>query len=127
MSEVKELVIGWLAALRSDNYKQGKCCLKTTLIDPGGTIPEEAYHCCLGVLCEIAKIPELGGHHNGQAIMFEDQIKGTTTNYLPTSLANKIQMDFGYQQELAKMNDNGLSFEEISNSIEKYYTQKGVL
>ena len=39
-----ELKAKWLAALRSDEYKQGKYCLNI-----------EGEFCCLGVLCDIAK------------------------------------------------------------------------
>lgn len=43
--EVKDL---WIAALRSDDYKQAKGVLQ------GYTKGKELGHCCLGVLCDLA-------------------------------------------------------------------------
>ena len=40
--------IEWTGRLRSDRYTQGQGALKTADVDGN------AYHCCLGVLCEIA-------------------------------------------------------------------------
>ena len=46
----RELLNKWIDALRSGEYEQGNgvLCLESA------TEPEKLFHCCLGVLCEVA-------------------------------------------------------------------------
>lgn len=46
----REVLVPWLAALRSGRYTQGRNYLWTRDNQTGST-----YHCCLGVLCELAR------------------------------------------------------------------------
>lgn len=109
---VKEL---WVAALRSGRFKQTK-----------GRLKFNKEHCCLGVLCELAKEDGLG---------LEEQVLATSTifgsgkdteiGYLP-----KMVMDWAWMKtndgswledcrSLAELNDDGASFEKIAKVIEE--------
>lgn len=98
----RELAERWAAALRSGKYKQGKNALRTG---------KDTY-CCLGVLCDIQgiEIP----HGAGTLGAFEN-CAGLK------SLVGKLPTEQRYQ-DLAMLNDNGVTFRDIANLIEKYWS-----
>lgn len=116
--EVKQL---WVAALRSDNYKQGIRNLRI-----------RDNFCCLGVLCDLFdNTLWVGVMGNTGVFTFLD-----TRAVLPGKVSQWAELGNSQLQEgnpisisismddnlssLIKMNDNGSSFEEIADVIEKY-------
>lgn len=82
--------MGWVQALRSGEYQQTRCRLVDTI-----------GHCCLGVLAD--QFGMIGACEEG--IFF---------------VGGECQcLGLGAQQELSSMNDNGKSFEQIADYIEK--------
>ncbi len=118
MSEEKQLVLDWIKALNSGEFKQGMGSLKTI------TREGEVRHCCLGVLCEIAKIKEdaLFALVDGSTVV---EFKGHAKTFLPEHLANKISLSWSVMNDLAKLNDKGYDFKYISEEIKRYYFNKG--
>jgi hypothetical protein len=114
----KQELKSWTDALRSGEYTQGKMALKG--IHPDGYFS----HCCLGVLCEIQDIPQERGCH---CYRFDNY-----SVLLPNSLAVKFGSNNGNFKEidmppiggfhsLARANDEGVSFAEIADHLDKYY------
>lgn len=112
----------WVEALRSGEYTQGSEALYR--------IDENSF-CCLGVLCDIRR-KELN-----QDFSFFDEILEDTggEEYLPRQIVDWAEFsinyvsrcDFGYRVEipenkevLDQLNDDGVSFLEIADKIEKY-------
>jgi len=97
-----ELKAKWVVTLRSGNYQQS-----------GGQLRDSNnYCCCLGVLCDIAepsgwKNMDWGFFHNGH-------------DCLPSyRFLSRIGLPLGSANELAHMNDHGVSFAEIADWIEQ--------
>ena len=98
----------WVAALRSGQYNQIK-----------GHLHSDSGFCCLGVLCDIVdasawtkdKYKTIFGHAAGNISFPAD------------SVLNFIGLGDGHIDhpfwELARMNDDGASFRDISDEIEK--------
>lgn len=130
----------WVEALRSGKYRQGKMALKTK--SKRGTV----RHCCLGVLCELYN----KNHKNKLKVKKNtnpcDQIEGSPNTTVfeydsyPKTLPDKVKNWAGIDENtgqflrgdgyevknqklfhLADMNDQGASFKEIANFIEKRY------
>jgi len=113
----------WVDALRNGNYKQGSNFLRV----------DDCY-CCLGVLCDI-----MGGnwdydkglneckHKNNDTLNPEStyyyiDYKDITDNVLlPSSLTTQCKLPSKDQQRLATMNDEGFTFKQIADVIEKDY------
>ena len=102
----------WIAALRSGKYTQGKGSL-CRRDDEGNE-----YHCCLGVLCEVAKIKKV---FKGKYVVTYG-VQGQKT------AAPKEAVDFVglstsvgefYGGALTTLNDSYVGFERIANLIEK--------
>lgn len=119
----------WAAALRSKRYKQGmgKLC---TLSMQGG----ESKYCCLGVACELYQdatdnsldTSALSGsdterkYYNGQSNYLPDKVKdwlGLDTVY--GTLESPLIIGDKTVSNLAWGNDNGLTFNQIADIIEK--------
>lgn len=108
----------WIAALRSGDYKQGKWYLKR--IDEENNV----FHCCMGVLCEIKKLPSLGydgaydekGNRIGAASKFAESIDSA---YNFTAMPpNYWDID---KEDLASFNDTiGMTFDQIADWIEYF-------
>lgn len=117
----------WLKALRSGEYKQGKGALKTN----------DDKFCCLGVLCDLyqkeheeAKWVDSTDKNLSEGTnkdLFEDG-HGSVRAGIPTDAVirwagmkepNPKVGSFG-GSTLAKLNDNGSTFDEIADLIEKY-------
>ena len=102
----KQLKNKWVKALRSGKYVQTQGVLKERL--PGNN---KYAHCCLGVLGELCGVTSMTG---SQSILIKGLgLKGITK--VPKDfLENSILQD-----TLAEMNDDGYSFTEIADYIEK--------
>ena len=108
----------WIAALRSDDFKQTTSCLR----DFDG-------HCCLGVACEVYRREAGEGHWNKEYTQFRTEYifmtaEGKYTACLPPIVAKwlGLRSTSGHNKNtlttLAVMNDEGFSFEEIANALE---------
>ena len=89
----------WIEALRSGEYQQATGKLK------GTNIHGETRFCCLGVEQHIH--PEQCALVNSDATLY---VRGVGEQRLPDT----------WQGGLANLNDNNVTFEEISNVIETY-------
>lgn len=104
----KELKAKWVAALRSGEYKQGRGALCNT--DCNGN----KSYCCLGVLADVSGDPRWDGK------LFND-----SNAYLKIDADTHLRMTGGAlisaeaQRRLGQLNDEGVSFYEIANHIEK--------
>ena len=95
----------WVKALRSGEYKQGRCSLRDVT----------DCHCCLGVLCDLHgdkwdKLPDGSGwRYDGIGIL-----------YLPDSVRKwaDIPLNEPHTSKLMGMNDQGVPFAEIADYIE---------
>ena len=99
----------WVKALRSGNYAQGKGNLRTF----------DDKYCCLGVLCDIGQRKAWTRRDDSYMYHYEH---GGNTSYtaLPGSGINTvIGISASSESALMIMNDNGDSFEEIADYIEK--------
>jgi hypothetical protein len=94
----------WIKALRSKKYTQGTGQLKRGRIEP--------EHCCLGVLCELAKAEGVISSYRG------------TDGYLPLKVGEwaglaALNPRIG-KRTATSLNDTGKSFTEIAERIEKH-------
>jgi len=106
----------WLHALRSDKFKQGRDYLH-----------KDGKHCCLGVLCELAVDagvidsfkaegrPTIYGGYDEATLPQEVQDWAGLTEDIPVV---SVEID-DEEQHLASLNDNGWTFKEIADVIEK--------
>jgi hypothetical protein len=96
----------WVGALRSGKYLQGQ----SYLVQRHEDREDDVYlHCCLGVLAECAARPT--GSLFGQETL--DDINLDLLGPWDTSTEND-----SLQRQLAKMNDDGCTFDEIADWIE---------
>lgn len=119
----------WLDRLRSAGYLQGKGTLKT--VHNG-----QEFHCCLGVLCEIAKEAGLvseryHGAPGDGIITFYDMRGGVQyEDFLPPVVVEwaglpggnpvtRFPLDDDNNATLSWLNDNGRTFREIADIIER--------
>lgn len=117
----------WVKALRSGRYKQGKRALKTK--SKRGVV----RHCCLGVLCELYNKE----HKNKLKVKkSDDPFDNVEFNYNTVvfrfgnesmTLPNKVKSWAGMKsyegfipcsRNLMELNDDGVSFKDIANTIE---------
>lgn len=92
----------WMTALRSGEYLQGT-----------GSLKYGDKYCCLGVLCSVMEVSmnkrQTSFYYNGER--------------MDVCLSIDLQQDIGMtgenQSKLANMNDEGRSFLEIADYIEK--------
>ncbi len=104
----------WVAALRSGEYKQGKGCLENA----------NGEFCCIGVLAKLAGVDRTvstGKNALNQSIIYDGQI-GSASDKVKEwiGLVNEVGMyaqDDGWE-DLARLNDNGHTFEDIAAIIE---------
>jgi len=128
----QEIKSRWLAALRSDDYTQGRNYLRTTTVD----VDPVVQHCCLGVLCELAVadgVVAAGEDRPSDFIRrwaFPIGDGGYNDGTLPDEVMDWAGLSdsdpgvpFGDDDSLmlSSVNDDeGLSFAEIANLIEEY-------
>jgi len=94
----------WLTALRSGKFKQGRHSLRNS----------GKEYCCLGVLCEIT-----GNGKNrkmGDAYPLLEKFTSPGFRGIPTTF---VGLHPRTQMRLAKLNDNGTTFEEIARYISR--------
>jgi hypothetical protein len=113
----------WLTALRSGKFKQGKEELRTL----------EDKFCCLGVLCDIyRKETKLGkwGKNRFNKFHFTNTKKNNQKfedqGVLPLSVKQWAELpdcnpSIDGLHTLATLNDNGSTFQEIADIIEKNF------
>jgi hypothetical protein len=105
---IAEIKQKWLTALRSGEYQQGKSALRR---DEGG----QRLYCCLGVLCDLIDPNEWQPAKEGQPMAYKHAIATGMPTY---DIMERVDLPSAAAQKLAQMNDDGRSFEEISNWIE---------
>jgi hypothetical protein len=104
----------WVNALRSGDYQQGQCYLRTN-----------SGFCCLGVLCDLY-IKEnnlewnLAINRRNNAYAFQDMVGELPLSVIEWSgIANSNPYFDGEMGTLAALNDDGYTFNEIADVIEK--------
>lgn len=99
----------WVEALRSGKYAQGKAALKY----------KTGEHCCLGVLCDLAD-PE--GWVEAEAKDSRANLyawrEPKRTGYPGQDIASLSDITGVDLYDLAELNDNGATFEQIASIIE---------
>ena len=112
----KEVMELWIKSLRSGKYKQTQACLKN----------DEGF-CCLGVLCDLAS--KDGGNEwyapnqDGQ-FAFVGFGNISDTEMPPEELTAYVGMSYDDAHAVANMNDDGYTFSEIADHLEKEYLPK---
>ena len=105
----------WINALRGEDYSQGKTYLRSK---------DDAY-CCLGVLCDLGS---LGNWRlDAQRYLYESPVGCSQGGFVGCSqavfLSEELRkltgLDAAAESVLIRMNDNGSSFSEIADWIEK--------
>lgn len=110
MSETDDLFERWLTALRSGDYQQGRNHLRRF-----------DNYCCLGVLCDVFN-PNLWELHDPTTIYRYKYGAGAADDLLPPR--DLLDAVFGEDAPgelisfLARINDNGATFEKIADFIE---------
>lgn len=129
----------WVEKLRSGEYKQGKGFL--CQLDEYGN----KTYCCWGVLCDIHSILTGEGYFNlstiesGKIFKYVPNVRtraGTETASMPPEYIFKWMGPFDAEcicsgspkirykessNSLERLNDNGISFEEIADIIEEQF------
>ena len=110
----------WLAALRSGKYKQGDAFLYNK---------DDNSYCCLGVLCEIegANTKQMESTQLPSDIGMFKELVPTASELTEAQKKLKYNNEYyafsvmykGKMTPLAYMNDDGISFAEIADVIEK--------
>lgn len=106
----KEVAEKWVEALRSGKYKQTRSQLR----DLSG-------YCCLGVLCDISGLGNFIPSPDGSGYDFLGSLgilPGAVVSYSGIKTVNG-ELE-GYRN-LAFVNDNRGSFDQIADIIEKYW------
>ncbi len=104
-----EIAMKWVEALRSGNYKQGRYYLKNSSDE----------FCCLGVLCNISKISKWdGNNYENEVIWIPNKVVQWAGM---NSCSGYIDISKNYYRNLSNYNDNGMTFEEIADIIEKHW------
>jgi len=98
--EVKKV---WINELRSGRYKQ-----------TGHALRRGRAFCCLGVLCDLSK----AGKWTSRAD--NEYAYGERTDILPAPVGDWADLSESQQGDLALMNDEGATFPEIADWIEKH-------
>lgn len=116
-----EIKAKWVAALRSGNYPQTKKVLR-----------DSKGFCCYGVLCDLyaqEHLQEAEWTSNSSHYVFGMHLNNTFYNRAvmpPVHVfdwadgGNIVISDQGEPVSLDALNDEGVSFDEIANLIEKY-------
>lgn len=119
----KDVKAKWLAALRSGEYKQGRHYLA-----------RNDQYCCLGVLCEVAikdgldlkktqhyGVKSYGVTRNDMGLPREVVEYAFWKKRRPSLSSGDamVNTEDGRQRWLSTLNDNGVSFAEIADAIER--------
>ena len=109
----------WMEALRSGDYKQVQCTLM------GKTPDGEIGYCCLGVYNDLFKVGEMQVEVEHDDYGYEVLEEGPTETYAAIrkdfneGVFETVVVDTGIE-----MNDNGKSFLEIADELEKLWESK---
>src|SRR6266404_6801465 len=124
----KAIATRWVKALRSGKYSQCTGSLSKESPD------DEVSYCCLGVLCEISEqgkwVPE--GYREGKGYGATRKEAAHCEGQLPSTVVKwaGLKTDDGFfgtnrktdaNKELATLNDEGRSFKQLANLIEKHW------
>jgi len=101
----KEMKLKWIEALRSGKYHQTRSLLR----DSNG-------FCCLGVLADIKGCSWRPGIVGDDPVFDGRSAKKEGAQYLNEDFAELTREQ---QHKFARMNDDGLSFNEIADNIQK--------
>lgn len=122
----KKVKNDWVQALRSGKYKQttGRLC-RTKPKQKGGTdeTPQEGSYCCLGVLCKLyarEKHQRAFIHTKKRGWRFIDGYSKSfgLWDMPPDEVLGFAKVHRVDAENLAQMNDDGATFEEIADYIE---------
>ena len=117
----------WLNALRSGKYTQGNGALRKQVEADDGSYGGDQF-CCLGVLCDIVepkkwkKLPDGWGERewsNGNTTEPAAYPRNSLMKELGLNKPVSRSSEDTIAQKLAFMNDEGKTFEQIANWIEK--------
>jgi hypothetical protein len=110
----------WVDALRSGKFRQGESQLK---IDD----PDDPRHCCLGVLCEVARVEGLDfGFLPDDSYLPETVMEWVGLKSQQAHYRERTRDGNSEDGSLVQMNDSGASFAEIADFIEERAEQLGV-
>lgn len=125
-----EIKTKWVAALRSGEYRQGRNVLKQRHGDK-----DTPQYCCLGVLCEIAiaegvkvEVGSVEGNAHGTEVITYDgayELPPDSVWLWAGMSDNNPSVDYSTEDDeevsnvVAELNDDGYSFEQIAEWIEK--------
>jgi hypothetical protein len=122
----KKIANMWITALRSGEYTQGCRALCRVV---GGS----KTYCCLGVLCDLYQKNQT--KNKKKKLIVKPETTGASvivfnnkSGVLPIAVQNWAGMSsfrgtFFSGPDLVKMNDNGKTFIEIADHIEKHYKE----
>jgi len=110
----------WVKALRSGEYTQGR-----------GTLRKNDKFCCLGVLCDLYMKEDT---NSSWRTKFKDDVEETfnfisgkesKSDTLPNEVVEWCDLDHTNPDTkkgaIAKLNDDGISFEELADIIENEF------
>lgn len=109
----------WVAALRSERYKQGREKLRSA----------DDKFCCFGVLCDLVDPNGWDTFSDGERFWVLPNTKEKWRSVIPDLLEDELGLDVDYDSsenplttvKLMTMNDTGKSFDEIADAIEERY------
>ena len=107
----EELKEKWIDALMGPQYPQGHYRLRNS-----NSVEDKEFYCCLGVLCDLLQNVEKDSHQNREGFSYKDEFSEIE---LPGSLAEDLGISEEFHKRLQKFNDNGKTFQHISNWIEE--------
>jgi len=113
----KEIAKKWVEALRSGNYKQGHCQLRST----------DNKYCCLGVLCDLytqaTGAQWIRKDRAEYQIHFDSKILSPSVREwsgMQSTTGRYENLDTCDKTDLTVDNDYGKTFQEIADIIEKH-------
>lgn len=113
----RELKEKWLAALRGEQYQQGR-----------GTLRSFDRFCCLGVLCDVIDPSRWASEYApGGLYAYREEDDTHWESVVPPNLREKIGLEFHACSQLASMNDGigsewygkPQNFKQIADHIEQ--------
>jgi hypothetical protein len=115
-----EIKARWVTALRSGRYRQGAGSLKTT-------IRGKVSHCCLGVLCELAredgvvveKVTGPRSYFGSDAEQSASVLPRAVQAWAGLPYDPAVKSPLGVSMKLSQLNDSGTSFYRIAGYVER--------
>jgi len=95
----------WTTALRSGEYDQGRASLHC----------DDSF-CCLGVLCDLVDPDGWTAQEDGHIWRDHEDL-----GLPPRPVLKAVGISYEQALSLASMNDNGCTFDQIADVIEKEY------